>query len=70
MTETSEKFNNAVNVNIELPDNEALALAQFVKRVGWSEMRDNAASEDEAYEIKAAIGKLQDALGLAGYAPR
>lgn len=60
-----------VSVTIEeLTQSEALALAQFVKRVGWSEMRENAVDENEAYEIKAAIYKLQDALAASGYAPR
>ena len=54
----------------ELSDAETLALAQFVKRLGWSEFRQNAASDDEAYLIRDAVSKLQDALAGAGYAPR
>ncbi len=49
---------------------EANALAQFVKRVGHSEFRANAASEDEAYLISDAVAKLQRALAGAGFAPR
>ena len=59
-----------VNVALELPKEEALALAQFVKRVGWHEFRNNAVDDDEAYVIKSAIIKLQNALADAGYAPR
>ena len=29
-------------IQFELPGDEAWALAQFVKRVGWTEMRENA----------------------------
>ena len=59
-----------VDVDLELPPSAALALAQFVKRVTWKEMRDCAVDEAEAYEIRAAIDTLQKALGQAGYAPR
>ena len=54
----------------ELDDNEAAALAQFVKRLSWSEMRGCAIDDDETYEIKSAIGKLQGSLANEGYAPR
>ena len=54
----------------ELTEQEAMALAQFVKRVGWSEMRDNAVDDDEAYLIRDAISKIQDDLAEKGFAPR
>jgi hypothetical protein len=59
-----------VTVVMRLPDGEALALAQFVKRVGWSEIRANAVDTEEAYMIRAAIYKLQTALAECGFAPR
>ncbi len=49
---------------------EIWALAQFVKRVGWSEIRVNAVNDDDAYNMRDAISKLQDALAKAGYTPR
>lgn len=55
---------------LELDDNEAMALAQFVKRLTWSEMRACAVSDDETYLMKDAISKLQKALSEEGYAPR
>ena len=63
-------MNETITLHLELPDLEALALAQFVKRVGWQEFRQNAVDEDEAYMIRAAIEKLQDALAQSGYSPR
>ena len=57
-------------IQFELPGDEAWALAQFVKRVGWTEMRENAESEDETYLIRSALGKLFEALREVGYAPR
>lgn len=59
-----------VNVSMILPDRQALALAQLVKRIGWTEMRQNAVDDDEAYEIRDALGALAKALAEAGYSPR
>jgi hypothetical protein len=59
-----------IRIDVELPDAEALALAQFVKRVTWSAMRECAVDDAECYEIRAAIDKLQRALAAADYAPR
>lgn len=54
----------------ELTETETWALAQSVKRVGWTEFRGNAADEAEAQQIRSAIDKLQQALAGAGVAPR
>ncbi|CAO94827.1 hypothetical protein BR311_003661 [Escherichia coli] len=51
-------------------DEEALALAQFVKRLTWSDIRGCAVDDSEAYTMKDAIGKLQKALAEKGYSPR
>jgi hypothetical protein len=59
-----------VRIDLELPSAEALALAQFVKRVTWTEMRACAVDEAECYEIRAAIDKVQRALAAVDYAPR
>lgn len=59
-----------LNLQLELPESEAMALAQFVKRAGWQEFRQNAESEAEAYLISDAVAKLQIALAEEGYAPR
>lgn len=59
-----------VDVQIALKPAQALALAQFVKRVGWSEIRQNAVDDAEADLMVEAINKLMQALAEAGYAPR
>ena len=59
-----------VTVSMALTEDEALALAQFVKRVGWSEFRANAVNDDEATLIRSAVDVLQKALTDVGYAPR
>lgn len=53
-----------------LDEVEALALAQFVKRVGWSEIRQNAVDDAEAYEIRDALGRIALMLAEGGYEPR
>jgi hypothetical protein len=49
---------------------QAIALAQFVKRVTWSEIRSCAVDDDEAHLIRDAIEALQRALAEAGFSPR
>lgn len=53
-----------VRIDLEPPSAEAMALAQFVKRVTWTEMRACAVDEAECYEIRAAIDKVQRARSL------
>lgn len=60
-----------LNLTLEnVTDEQVMALAQFVKRVGWQEIRVNAVSTDDAYTMRDVISKLKDALADAGYAPR
>lgn len=61
---------NDFSIVVELPDEEAQALAQFVKRVGWYEVRENAANEEEAHMMIASLNKLRRGLAEAGYCPR
>ncbi|NHB98649.1 DUF7706 family protein [Photorhabdus stackebrandtii] len=56
--------------DIQLTHIEALALAQLVKRLNWAEIRACAVHDEEAYQIKDAVGKLQSALVYRGYSPR
>lgn len=49
---------------------EAMALAQLVKRISWSDLRGCAVDDAEAYTMADALNKLQIALRDAGYAPR
>lgn len=58
------------NIAFELPGDEAWALAQFVKRVGWTAMAECSESEEETYLIRSALSQLADALRDQGCAPR
>lgn len=59
-----------VRIITDLPPQEAMALAQFCKRVGFNELRANSIDTDEAYVMQDSIAKLQKSLAEAGYAPR
>lgn len=59
-----------VTIEFELTKQEALALAQFVKRIGWEELRINAVDDNEAYCIRDAIAHVRSALSRQGFSPR
>lgn len=48
---------------------QAKALAQFIKRIEWSDIRANASNDGEAFQMTTAVTKLQDALARQGYTP-
>ncbi|WP_437437064.1 DUF7706 family protein [Pseudomonas putida] len=50
----------------ELSHEETMALAQFFKRLNFSEVRGCAIDDDEAHKIWAAVAKLQSALARGG----
>jgi hypothetical protein len=58
------------HVTIELPFHQMLALAQFAKRVGWTDIRANTIDLEEAHEVREALHVLQKALAEEGFAPR
>ena len=57
-------------LKVNLTGDQALARAQFVKRVGWSDMRACAVNDDEAYAIRSAVDQVARALAEIGYSPR
>ncbi len=59
-----------VTVELDLSDTQALALAQFVKRVTWSDFRACAVDDAEAYLIGDAIAQVAKGLADKGYEPR
>ena len=66
----ADQAGNEVVVTLRLGEDTAWALAQFVKRVGWSEFRGLAVDDEEAGQIRAGVDALQRALRDAGVAPR
>lgn len=59
-----------VTVTTELIQSQALAPAQFVKRLTWSEIQACAVDENETYEMRDAVNLLQKSLAEAGFSPR
>lgn len=59
-----------MNINVELPDGLAWALAQFLKRVGYNDYLSLAVDEQEAYDMVDAGEKVRAALADKGVAPR
>ena len=59
-----------MNLSLELTDDQANALAEFVKRCGWLEWRQNAVDDAEAYLMRDAFDQLARALKDGGYSPR
>lgn len=60
----------SLTLNLEMTDHEAWCLAQFLKRVGFGEVRVNAEDENQAYVMIDAMEKVRESLAEAGYAPR
>lgn len=59
-----------VTLSVSLTEVDALALAQFMKRVGWSDWRRNASDDVEAGEMRSACAQVQSGLAQVGFAPR
>lgn len=57
-------------ITAEFPEDEAWALAEFLKRVGYSDYRKLAASDQEAYEMQSAGEVVRRSLAEQGFAPR
>lgn len=60
----------AINLDVELTEQQAWDFAQFLKRVAWSDFRDLSATDDEAYRMQEAALKFQQALEEQGFSPR
>ena len=62
--------NKAVKLDIELTEQQAMDLAQLIKRMAFIDVRGCAVDEDEAYRMRDAVGRLREALARHGYEPR
>lgn len=60
----------AIIFSVEVTPQEAWDYAQFLKRAGFSDYRNNAVDQDEAYRMLAVGEKIRKTLAYAGYAPR
>ena len=58
-----------ITLTVEVNEALASAVAQFVKRVGFSEMRSNAVDDFETYLIRDALDRVHIGLANAGFSP-
>jgi hypothetical protein len=59
--------NAPVELVLRFTDEEAAALAAFLRRAGYSEFRECAKDHCEAYRMLRAASQLRDSLCRAGY---
>ncbi|KAB0670596.1 hypothetical protein F6V30_07945 [Oryzomonas sagensis] len=59
-----------VQFSVDMTEQEAWALAQFIKRSRWQQYRDNAVDEEDAYNMMDALSAVRDALAKIKFSPR
>lgn len=59
-----------ISIPLELTEQEAEDLAQFLKRATFSDYRDKAENEDTAYRMQYVAEKVRKALSDIGFSPR
>ena len=59
-----------IKIDIELTEPAAMALAQFIKRVGFTDFKENAVDDPEAYLMRDGVSEVQTALARHGFNPR
>jgi hypothetical protein len=69
-TTNQEPIMNTVEITVTLTEAQAWELAQFLKRVCFSDYRGHATSDDEAYHMVNAGERIRCALADQGYSPR
>lgn len=57
-------------ISIDLTSEESEALAQFLKRVGFSDFRKLSTSDEEAYTMQSGAEKIRRFLAKDGFSPR
>lgn len=53
-----------------LTKDEAWALAEMCKRIGWTDLRQLSSGDDEADLMQSALVKIAKELAHSGFAPR
>lgn len=59
-----------LSIEFEATEQEALDLAQLAKRISFSDVRENAVDDDEAYRMLYALEKVRKAIADLGINPR
>ena len=59
-----------IEINLNLAEDEANALAAMAKRICWTDIQTLSASENESRAMLDGIRTLRQALAASGFAPR
>lgn len=59
-----------MKIEIEVSEKQLDALAQVLKRVGFTDIRKLSGSEEEAYDAQYALEQIRQSLAESGYNPR
>jgi hypothetical protein len=59
-----------IRLSFELTEDQATDLAEFLKRVQFSDFRKRLNSDDEAYTVMNSTAEIRKALATAGFNPR
>lgn len=70
MAQAVAPVSGSVQVTVGFSEEQAQALARFLKRVGWSEMRACSYDEAECYLIREALEAVRRVVNEAGFDPR
>lgn len=64
------KMEDPVTLYVKLKKDEAASLSEFIKRIGYEDIRKLCNSKSEAYEVEAALNSIKLELAFEGYNPR
>ena len=59
-----------IRLQLELTDTEFDTLAQYLKRLTWSDYMSCAVDEDEARSMRDTLGKIEKQINDSGFNPR
>jgi hypothetical protein len=59
-----------VSFSCELPEEQAYALAELCKRIGFKDLREHAVDQEETYQMVYGLSALRDALAASGVVVR
>jgi hypothetical protein len=63
-------MSRGIEINLNLAEDEADALAEMAKRICWADIKALSADDQEATAMLDGIRTLRQALAASGFAPR
>lgn len=60
----------SLTLKLDITEEQTTELAQFIKRLTWTDIRNHAKNDEDAYTMQGGINALQKSLDAAGYSPR